>query len=63
VHEAWHIFVLVSVLLGVAGAVLLTLVPLVIVPPPPGLSKARSLAVALLALAAAIVLVEWFVVH
>jgi hypothetical protein len=63
VHEVWHILVLVSVLLGVAGAVLLTLVPLVFVPPPPGLSKARSLAVALVALAVAIVLVEWFVVH
>jgi hypothetical protein len=63
VHEAWHIVVLVSVLLGAAGAVLLTLTPLIFATPPPGLRRAKPLVMGLVALAVGIALVEWFVVH
>jgi hypothetical protein len=63
VHEAWHIVVLVSVLLGTAGAVLLALAPLIFVTPPPGLRRAKPLVMGLVAVAVGIVLVEWFVVH
>jgi hypothetical protein len=63
VHEAWHIVVLVSVLLGAAGALLLALTPLIFVTPAPGLRRAKPLVMGLVALAVGIILVEWLVVH
>jgi hypothetical protein len=63
VHEAWHIVVLVSVLLGAAGAVLLALTPIIFVTPAPGRRRAKPLVMGLVAVAVGIVLVEWFVVH
>jgi hypothetical protein len=62
-HELWHVVVLVSALLGAGGAVLLALSSVVFDTPPPGLSKARPLVIALIACAAAIVLAEWLIVH
>jgi hypothetical protein len=62
-HELWHILVLASTLFGAAGAVLLLLAPLVFGSTPPGLVRARPIIVGLVALAAAVFLGEWLVVH
>lgn len=62
-HEVWHIVVLVSVLLGAAAALLLGALALIFDSPPPGLSRARPLVLALVGVAAGLVLVEWLIVH
>jgi hypothetical protein len=62
-HELWHITVLTTTLLGAAGAGLLVLAPLLFGETPQGLARARPLIVGLVALAAAVLLVEWLAVH
>lgn len=62
-HELWHIVVLAAALLGAAAALLLAAVPLVFETPPPGLTRARPVVLALVGAAAGIVLVEWLWVH
>jgi hypothetical protein len=63
VHEAWHIVVLVSALLGAAAAVVVAAVPLIFESPPPGLRRLRPLVLGLVGLSIALVLVEWLWVH
>jgi hypothetical protein len=62
-HELWHIFVLVAALFGAAAAVLLALASVVFDRPPPGLTSARPLVIGLICFAAAVVVVEWLIVH
>jgi hypothetical protein len=63
VHQAWHILVLASTLLGAAGAFLLLASSLVFDTPPPGMVRARPVIIGAIALAAGVVAVEWFVIH
>lgn len=62
-HDFWHIFVLGSTLLAAAGAAILMLASLIFDATQPGLERARPAVIALIAAGAAIVLMEWFVVH
>jgi len=62
-HELWHALVLASTLFGGAGALIMLLAPLVFDSPPAGLSRARPLIGGLIALAAAVFVLEWFVIH
>jgi hypothetical protein len=62
-HEVWHVVVLGSTLLAAAGAAILLLASVIFDATPPGLERARGAVVALIGAGAAIVLMEWFVVH
>ena len=62
-HEVWHVLVLVTVLAGAGAAVLLVLAPLLFEAPPPGLTRARPLLVAVIAVAVTLLVVEWLAVH
>jgi hypothetical protein len=62
-HDLWHVFVLGSTLLAAAGAAILVLASVIFDATPPGLGRARPAVIGLIAVGAAIVLVEWFVVH
>jgi hypothetical protein len=62
-HEVWHVVVLGSTLLAGAGAAILLLASVIFDAMPPGLERARGAVIALIGAGAAIVLMEWFVVH
>jgi hypothetical protein len=62
-HDFWHVFVLGSTLLAAAGAAILVLASLIFGATPPELGRARPAVIALIAAGAAIILVEWLVVH
>jgi hypothetical protein len=63
VHRLWHAVVLGSALLALCGVALLVLAPLLFEEPPPGLERARPVVLALAGLAAALLAVEWVLVH
>ena len=62
-HELWHVAVLASTILAAAGLGVLVLGPLLFEEPSPGLTKARPLVIALVAMATAILVLEWLAVH
>lgn len=62
-HNFWHLLVLGSTLMGAAGLGIVLLGPLVFDEPPPGLSRFRPFVLGLVALAAALLTVEWLGVH
>ena len=55
--------VLASSLFGAAALSILLLTPFVFESPPPGLARARTIVLALVVAAGALLLVEWFGVH
>jgi hypothetical protein len=62
-HEVWHVVVLAATLLGATGLALVVLAPLLFEDPPPGLTRARPVLLALAAGAALLLLAEWHAVH
>ena len=62
-HEAWHVLVLASVLIGAAALALLLLAPLVFESYPASLRRARPLLTGLAVLGLVLLLTEWLVVH
>ena len=62
-HRLWHVAVLGSVLLAAAGLAILLVVPLVFERTPPGLRRARPLILAVAGFAAALLALEWLLVH
>lgn len=62
-HDLWHVAVLGSTLFAAAGVALLALAPLAFDTPPPGLRRARPAIVGLAAVAAALLVAEWLLVH
>ncbi|HVF54060.1 MAG TPA: hypothetical protein VNC78_10740 [Actinomycetota bacterium] len=62
-HQLWHITVLAAAVLGGGAALLLVFMPLAFDEPPQGFARYRPWLVAVAALAAALVVVEWTVVH
>jgi hypothetical protein len=62
-ESLWHVILLVLTLAAVASALILVLVPLAFETPPPGLARARPWLVALIAVTAALYLLEWQVLH
>jgi hypothetical protein len=61
VHRIWHAGVLGITLVALAGVLLLLLAPLL--PDPPRLTRARPLVLGLAGVAAALLVVEWLVIH
>ncbi|MGH2749983.1 MAG: hypothetical protein ACRDK3_03795 [Actinomycetota bacterium] len=62
-HEAWHITILAITLFAAAGGAILLLAPLVFDVPPPGLLRYRPALLAGVAVATALLILEWTVVH
>jgi hypothetical protein len=62
-HKVWHVAILASSLVALAGVAIVSLAPLVFESPPPGLVRARPVILALAALAVALLVVEWGVLH
>jgi hypothetical protein len=62
-HGLWHVAVLGSTLFAAAGVVLLGVATLVFDEPPPGLTRARPVILALVGAAGALVGLEWLGVH
>jgi hypothetical protein len=62
-HEAWHVVVLAATLLGATGLALVVLAPLLFENPPPGLTRARPVALVLAGGVVLLLLVEWLAVH
>ena len=62
-HEAWHVVVHAATLLGATGLALVVLAPLLFENPPPGLTRARPVLLALAGGVALLLLVEWLAVH
>ena len=62
-HELWHITVLSTTLLALAGAGIVWLAPLIFGSPPKGVRKVFPAVVVLSGLAITMVLLEWLVVH
>lgn len=63
VERAWHAVLLVLTLFGVASLAILALGPLVFGTPPPSLSRLRPVLVAIAAVAAVGLALEWRVIH
>ena len=62
-HRLWHVAVLASTLFAAAGAAILVLTPLLFDDPPPGLRRARPVALVVIGLAVLLLVVEWTAVH
>jgi hypothetical protein len=63
VHGAWHVAVLAATLLATGGLALMLLAPLLFEGRPPGLRRARPVVLGAVVAAAALLVVEWLVVH
>ena len=62
-HGLWHAVLLVAILLGSAGAAIVLLAPLLFGKRSVVLARARPVVVGLLVGVAALLLLEWLVVH
>jgi hypothetical protein len=62
-EDVFDVILLVAILLGGAAAGLLVLAPFVFESMPGGLKRSRPLLLSLVALAVALFLVEWLVIH
>jgi hypothetical protein len=62
-HRVWHMFVLVTALLGVASAALLAIVPLAMPQPPEGFARLKPWLMGLVALGVCLVALEWVGIH
>jgi hypothetical protein len=63
VHGLWHAVLLVAILLGSAGAAIVLLAPLLFGNRSVVLARARPVVVGVLIAAAALLVLEWLVVH
>ena len=62
-HRLWHLFVLVTALLGVASAALLAIVPLAMPQSPEGFSALKPWLRVMIALGIGLVTLEWVGIH
>ncbi len=62
-HAVWHAALLVAILLAFAGAAIVLLAPLLFGTRAVALTRARPVVVGLLVGGAALLLLEWLVVH
>ena len=62
-HFLWHAVLLIAILLGVAGAAIVLLAPLLFGNRSLALARARPVVVGIAVAAAALLALEWLVVH